>query len=126
MKMNNNNLGSNASSGVDGAEPAGETPAPASHTPGPWFAVWDEEDGWNHHVYSSPTDRVCFMAHGGPEKQAEFNANVRLIAAAPDLLSAAKTLMADLHARIELAPVNAKPVFRGIAELHDAINKAER
>ncbi len=58
------------------------------HTRGPWAVVWDEEDGWNHHIYSSPTDRVCFMAHGGYEKQGEFDANARLIAAAPDLLEA--------------------------------------
>lgn len=70
----------------------GQATPNATHTPGPWTVSWDEEDGWNNHIYSSPEDRVCFMAHGGPEKQPEFDANARLIAAAPDLLEALKLM----------------------------------
>lgn len=54
-----------------------------------------------------------------------IHANARLIAAAPDLLIAAKTVLDGLHARIEAAPLSAVPVFDGIADLHDAISRAE-
>lgn len=47
-----------------------------------------------------------------------------LIAAAPDLLEAAQKVYAHLIARIDASPSTAKPVFDGIAELHDAIGKA--
>lgn len=59
-----------------------------------------------------------------PEQDSVARANVRLLAAAPDLLNAAETLLAELHARIDTAPANAVPVFIGIAALSDAINKA--
>lgn len=46
-----------------------------------------------------------------------------LIAAAPDLLAAAQTVLAGLDARIRHAK-DSTPVFDGIAALHDAIAKA--
>lgn len=42
-----------------------------------------------------------------------------------DLLSAGKRILVNLEQRIDAAPSNAKPVFDGIADLHDAISKAE-
>lgn len=48
--------------------------------------------------------------------------------APPELLAAAKTVMADLEARIDKALAeggHAVPVFNGIAGLHDAIARAE-
>lgn len=48
-----------------------------------------------------------------------------LMAAAPDLLAAAKKVLAGLNARIDAADPRAVPVFDGIAELSGAINKAE-
>ena len=53
-----------------------------SSTPGPW-----EFDGPPHNiiVWSSSENRICFMTSDGPAE-----ANARLIAAAPDLLVAAK------------------------------------
>lgn len=58
----------------------------SKHTPGPW-----EYDGPPHNiiVWSSPENRICFMTSDGPTE-----ANARLIAAAPDLLAALKTLSA--------------------------------
>jgi hypothetical protein len=50
--------------------------------------------------------------------------NARLIAAAPDLLAAAKTVLDGLHRRIDAAR-DETPVFDGIAALHDAIASAE-
>jgi hypothetical protein len=49
------------------------------------------------------------------------------MAAAPDLLEAAKTVLAGLNARIDQASEEGQPVpvFDGIAALHDAIRKAE-
>ena len=62
----------------------------AGHTPGPWRVDPDERDGmeYNNHVITESGDRICFMAHAGHDRQAEFDANARLIAAAPDLLAA--------------------------------------
>jgi hypothetical protein len=42
-----------------------------------------------------------------------------------ELLEAAKTVLADLNARIEQAPNDRVPVFNGIADLHTAIARAE-
>jgi hypothetical protein len=44
---------------------------------------------------------------------------------ADPLVAAAKRVLAGLEARIDEAPGNAKPVFDGIAELHDALSLAE-
>lgn len=40
-----------------------------------------------------------------------------------EFLEAGKQIVAELNARIDAAPDNAKPVFRGLAELHTAIHK---
>lgn len=42
-----------------------------------------------------------------------------------ELLAAAKKVLANLNERIADAPSDSVPVFVGIADLHDAINKAE-
>jgi len=62
---------------------------------------------------------VAWTTRGSEDK-------ARLIAAAPELLKAAQIVLAGLNARIDQAS-NARmpvPVFNGIADLHDAINKA--
>lgn len=43
---------------------------------------------------------------------------------AQELLSAAKKVMAGLNTRIDEAPKTSVPVFDGMFELHDAINRA--
>lgn len=40
-----------------------------------------------------------------------------------EFLEAGKQIVAELNARIDAAPGNAKPVFRGLAELHSAIQR---
>lgn len=40
-----------------------------------------------------------------------------------ELREAGAKVYADLNARIDAAPANAVPVFHGLAELHDALNK---
>lgn len=57
----------------------------------------------------------------------DFRLNAATIKAERDeLLAAARKVYADLNARIDAAPDDAKPVFGGIADLHDAINKATK
>lgn len=48
----------------------------------------------------------------------------QLIEDKQSLLNAAQTVMDGLLLRIDEAPGNAKPVFHGIADLYDEINKA--
>ena len=57
----------------------------------------------------------------------EASALASVFAAAPDLLAAAKAVLAGLNARIDVASAGdgRVPVFDGIAELHSAIAKAE-
>lgn len=101
----------------------------AKHTPGPWAV---EQGEGPHSGRTVITARQAGMTARSPLAHLsnllgadEPAADARLIAAAPDLLAAAKKVMAGLDARIEAAPSTAKPVFNGIADLHDAINKAE-
>lgn len=56
----------------------------------------------------------------------ELNRRGKVFAAAPNLLRAAEKILAHLHGRIERAGPASVPVFEGIAELHDAINKATK
>ncbi|MEB0078051.1 hypothetical protein QN386_22410 [Pseudomonas sp. CCI3.2] len=93
-------------------------------TPGPWSKAETRTEGF---VITSKTDLVVSSVdeygHYGPIKNA---ADASLIAAAPDLLIAAITVLESLEARIDHAHISGKvsPVFTGIAELHAAINKA--
>jgi hypothetical protein len=63
-----------------------------AHTPGPWRADPDDRDGmeWNIHIVqtASPDQRICFMTSNGP-----VEANARLIAAAPKMLEALRTII---------------------------------
>lgn len=56
-----------------------------AHTPGPWHFDGHQYD---HIVWSSDRNRVCFLTSTGPTE-----ANARLIAAAPDLLAALKDMV---------------------------------
>jgi len=60
------------------------------HTPGPWTV-----DGPAHNqiVWSSPDNRVCFLAHSNGENPSRDFANGRLIAAAPNLFQALDDLL---------------------------------
>lgn len=116
------------------------------HTKGPWkrgscdgSIIWAKSFNSTSfkHCPDDPNDEGVAVASVGrvpltglptfkwDAAEAESKANALLVAASPDLLDAAKKVMAGLVARIEAAPSNSVPVFDGIAELHDAINKAE-
>lgn len=75
--------------------------AESKFTPGPWFVSEDDRDGmeWNRHIAIDPDgeNRICFMAHGGPERDDEFEANACLIAAAPELYEALTDALAGLR-----------------------------
>jgi hypothetical protein len=44
---------------------------------------------------------------------------------ATDIVSASRKVYADLNARIDAAPSTAKPVFVGLADLHDALGQID-
>ncbi len=101
------------------------------HSPGPWKLVGpDRDDPHRVHVSSSGNwyrfASVVVRMIGEVKDEPIGLANARLIAAAPDLLAAAKIVLAGLNQRIDAAPIDAVPVFDGIAELHSAVAKAER
>jgi hypothetical protein len=115
----------------------------SKHTPGPWKMVSDTRfDSGLTYVSVQPVTpdaqtmrpllmasgehHICRMTHTAARHAiAMHEGNARLIAAAPDLLEAAKLVLAGLEARIDAASASAVPVFDGIANLHDAIAKAE-
>ena len=57
-----------------------------------WVVDEDHRPGmaYNRHIVREtiPNERICFMAHDGPEHDHEFEQYARLIAAAPDLYAA--------------------------------------
>jgi len=85
-------------------------------TEGPW-----ENNGNAVHKRISPHYAECIAICEGPNRRE----NAAAIAALPELLAAAKTVLAGLNARIDVATASRKPVFNGIADLHAAICKAE-
>jgi hypothetical protein len=102
-------------------------------TPGPWEACNDR--GWriwsDRAVGSTPVATVAWPDNThritSSECKAEAEANARLIAAAPELLEAAETVLAGLNERIDEAAASggeSVPVFAGIADLHAALAKA--
>lgn len=69
------------------------TPLLLTHTPGPWGV---ETKGSKHFVDGSDGLTVCVVDRQGVRcNRAENEANAVLIAAAPELLAACKTLLAD-------------------------------
>lgn len=82
-----------------------------AHTPGPW-AIREPEDGELHEVYAeNGGDLICY-----PVYTANQQANIPLIAAAPELLRELKfavRVLQDNH------------IARGVAAALAAIRKAE-
>ena len=105
-----------------------------AHTPGPWLFSWEGEGGsWKGTGLSIVADQlgeVCYIDHRldgfyqdhqrTPRTHEDQQANAKLIAAAPDLLSALK-MAVDL---MENYGVDAA-VGKQFRLLTDAINKAE-
>lgn len=98
----------------------------SKHTPAPWRVDWDGEDLWNNHIVCSE-GRICFMAHSGPERQDEFDANARLIAAAPDMLAALYEALEYFEAREDINYEGTGPndAMSHAIEIRAAIAKAE-
>lgn len=80
-------------------------------------------------IYNLPTPKPVVNVRMGESHRLRFQAedeNARLRAQVAALVSAGAKTLDELNARIEAAPITAKPVFQGIAELHAAIAAAER
>ena len=104
----------------------------AGHTPGPWVQFLDENV-----IEILPAMRDWAIA-SLPLFESDAYANAALIAAAPTLLAqrdalaealrgleaAGDRVYHDLEQRIRAASASAVPVFDGLADLHDAINRA--
>jgi hypothetical protein len=68
------------------------------HTPGPWVAQTHPEGAGPDAVYTTAGIKVayCMAMFGRPHvKREEWNANARLISAAPDLLDALSDFMVN-------------------------------
>jgi len=64
------------------------------HTPGPWTVDGPAD---NQIVWSSPENRICFLAHSNGARPEEDFANGRLIALAPEIMEESKNLIALLE-----------------------------
>jgi hypothetical protein len=67
------------------------TQTAAKHTPGPWSYNQDE-GGYHGHVISTGDYIICDLPDAGDGAAPHTEANARLIAAAPDMLSLLKRL----------------------------------
>lgn len=97
-----------------------------AHTPAPWVAK----------TYSTETVRDAVGIYAGSmllpivpdiagRSIKECDANIRLIAAAPDLLAVAQCALADLEGILpEFDPEHEHPAWETLAELRAAITKA--
>ena len=66
----------------------------SKHTPGPWTVDGPPR---NQIVWSSAENRVCFLSHSNGLDDERDIANGLLIAAAPDLLLAVKSLLSQAN-----------------------------
>jgi hypothetical protein len=94
-----------------------------SHSPGPW---WVDDDGF---IAAGSGDNYVTIAEGlAPSNDLdEITANLALLAAAPDLLQAARCALADLEGILpEFEPSGDRehPAWQTIEELRAAIRKA--
>ena len=101
------------------------------HTPGPWEIHKDLGEPVPQYIYGADTTYVCAIKRVGrqpnsPDVIDTFNANARLIAAAPDLLAACKLALPWISACIDFTGCTAKdPYGADLEELRAAIAKAE-
>ena len=98
----------------------------ANYTPGPWHWQGDSLTHRQFNIYApnnSPHQHVCTVNNLSVDKlwqrdATQAEANARLIAAAPDLLSALQQLAQGW------APLSDPTIIRGLAEARAAIAKA--
>jgi hypothetical protein len=90
-----------------------------SHTPGPWILDYDR--GSTRDILSKAHGSICMVRRAGRHDSATFLANAKLIAAAPELLEAAKMLNIVLCANdLTNSQVSC------LLDLRNAINKATK
>ena len=99
----------------------------ATHTPGPWKLREDgEANSW---AVLGPNDNwLLSFLHNGEQLSEKQRANARLIAAAPDLLAAAKRIVARIDGLRGLHPEWSDmidTIFHEEDGHRDAIRKAE-
>lgn len=110
-----------------------ETPASAAadvmpkHTPGPWEVADDNRDTVRvHRVGPIPKGKRYSIASLGVGRgDKEDKANAQLIAAAPNLLSAAKRMLEAVHSKDPAEPGTQRPDGGAVMSLKGAIAKAE-
>lgn len=95
-----------------------------AYTPGPWYT--GEADSADILVYAGDFEGVgegedCIATVW---LTSESQANARLIAAAPDLLEAAKSVI-GIHITVENGTSDLKELADAVADLLEAVRKAE-
>lgn len=74
-----------------------KTETKVTHTPGPWKVMKGQNGGIWIIKKDYPSHEICNFGQGGADKGSEVAANARLIAAAPELLEALKSLWARIE-----------------------------
>ena len=111
---------------------------PVSHTPGPWRAAFSP--GWEPRRDESD-EEICCLPHMsfdavdifGPKRKIgpnncsweEFEANARLIAAAPEMLSSLRELLDIITEHDKLQYPKGSPIDRTVTRARQIIAKAE-
>lgn len=93
----------------------------SGHTKGPWVAHRMHTGGFD---IMDPRDRDVVTVYGGGVELESLEANARLIAAAPDLLEALKTLLAHDEQDAGCIPTDAHLDAQNAARA--AITRADR
>ena len=94
----------------------------AKHTPGPW-----ENHKWNceEHQISAKGGTIALVSHSHSlVSEAEADANARLMASAPDLLSALKSAVSYLEANRPKG--NIREIFHQLNEYENGVLKPAR
>lgn len=104
----------------------------SKHTPGPWYIGKDFSDQ-GRHIYAAQKVRhedgdewhPLIASTDDDERLIDWQANARLIAAAPDLLEALKEIAADYADRFDLDDPSTNPGIKyTIKQARAAIAKA--
>lgn len=98
-----------------------------SHTPGPWYPCKNTADSWRVQIGTGPYDHIVFWAGSGcPEYfRGDPEANVRLAAAAPEMLDMlGKCLEFLTSVCLRLDPADYLRAVDEASELRALIDKA--
>jgi len=101
------------------------TTTPTAHTPGPWAIT--ETGIFAEHLNAHGNFYICALPFPREEPSAQEAANLRLIAAAPELLAALRGAESALRKALPFCPADAEAHFVGewLEEARAAIAKAE-